>query len=137
MVKTKKRSDDESGAAGVCGQFAAEKTEKMSTNAIGVVETMGCVSALAAADAMVKAADVMLVSRELVATGLVSVTVSGDVGAVQAATDAGAEVASKIGELLSSCVIARPEPDLGTRFSLAERIEIPRVSAAPSTEIPG
>ena len=73
----------------------------MSSNAIGLIETKGYVAALAAADAMVKAANVVIVSREQVGDGLVAVTVVGDVGAVKAATEAGAETAAPVGELVS------------------------------------
>jgi microcompartment protein CcmL/EutN len=86
-------------------------------NAIGMIETKGYVAALAAADAMVKAANVTIVAREEVGDGLVSVVVNGDVGAVKAATDAGAEVVSAIGELISVHVIPRPHADLGKYFS--------------------
>jgi microcompartment protein CcmL/EutN len=84
--------------------------------ALGMVETKGYVAALAAADAMVKAATVTIVSREEVGDGLVAVVVSGDVGAVKAATEAGAETASTVGELVSVHVIPRPHPELGKHF---------------------
>ncbi len=88
----------------------------MSNNAIGMIETKGYVAALAAADAMVKAANVVIVAREEVGDGLVSVVIRGDVGAVKAATEAGAETANQIGELISVHVIPRPHQDLGTYF---------------------
>ena len=88
----------------------------MSSNAIGLIETKGYVAALAAADAMVKAANVVIVSREQVGDGLVAVTVVGDVGAVKAATEAGAETASSLGELISVHVIPRPHAELGKHF---------------------
>ena len=69
------------------------------SEALGMIETKGYVAALAAADAMVKAANVTIVSREEVGDGLVAVVVRGDVGAVKAATEAGAETASTVGEL--------------------------------------
>ena len=78
------------------------------TNALGMVETKGLVGAIEAADAMVKAANVLLVGKEQVGGGLVTVMVRGDVGAVKAATDAGAAAAEKVGELISVHVIARP-----------------------------
>jgi microcompartment protein CcmL/EutN len=87
-------------------------------NAIGMIETKGYVAALAAADAMVKAANVTIVGREEVGDGLVSVTISGDVGAVKAATEAGAETASSVGELISVHVIPRPHAELGRHFTL-------------------
>ena len=87
------------------------------SNAIGMIETKGFVAALAAADAMVKAANVVVVGREQVGDGLVAVIVNGDVGAVKAATEAGAEAASSVGTLVSVLVIPRPHPDLGKHFS--------------------
>lgn len=80
--------------------------------ALGLIETRGLVGAVEAADAMVKAANVQLVGREQVGGGLVAVMVRGDVGAVKAATDAGAVAADKIGEVLSVHVIPRPHDEL-------------------------
>lgn len=91
----------------------------MANNAIGLIETKGYVAALAAADAMVKAANVTIVGREQVGAGLVAVTVIGDVGAVKAATEAGAETASAVGELVSVHVIPRPHADLTRAFPVA------------------
>ena len=88
----------------------------MSNEAIGMIETRGFVAALAAADAMVKAANVKIVSREEVGAGLVSVVIQGDVGAVKAATEAGAETAGQVGDLISVHVIPRPHTDLGKHF---------------------
>lgn len=90
----------------------------MANQAIGMIETKGFVAALAAADAMVKAANVSIVGREQVGDGLVAVVIMGDVGAVKAATEAGAETVSQIGELISVHVIPRPHTDLGKHFSL-------------------
>jgi microcompartment protein CcmL/EutN len=87
-------------------------------NAIGMIETKGYVAALAAADAMVKAANVAIVGREQVGDGLVSVIIVGDVGAVKAATEAGAETASTVGELISVHVIPRPHAELGKNFTI-------------------
>ena len=81
------------------------------TNALGMVETRGLVAAIEAADAMVKAANVQLVGKEQVGGGLVTVMVRGDVGAVKAATDAGA-AAEKVGELVSVHVIPRPHAEV-------------------------
>ena len=78
------------------------------TNALGMVETKGLVGAIEAADAMVKAANVTLIGKEQVGAGLVTVMVRGDVGAVKAATDAGAAAAENVGELISVHVIPRP-----------------------------
>jgi ethanolamine utilization protein EutM len=88
----------------------------MAENALGMIETKGYVAALAAADAMVKAANVSIVAREEVGDGLVSVVIQGDVGAVKAATEAGAETASTVGEIVSVHVIPRPHPDLAKHF---------------------
>jgi ethanolamine utilization protein EutM len=90
----------------------------MSSNAIGMIETKGYVAALAAADAMVKAANVVIVGRDEVGDGLVAITIVGDVGAVKAATEAGAETASSIGELISVHVIPRPHGELGKFFKV-------------------
>lgn len=89
----------------------------MANNAIGMIETKGFVAALAAADAMVKAANVSIVGREQVGDGLVAVVINGDVGAVKAATEAGAEVAGQVGQLVSVHVIPRPHGDLAKHFT--------------------
>lgn len=81
-------------------------------NALGMVETKGMVGAIEAADAMVKAANVQLMGKVLVGGGLVTVTVRGDVGAVKAATDAGAAAAQRVGELISVHVIPRPHAEV-------------------------
>ena len=82
-----------------------------SSMALGMIETKGLVSAIEAADAMVKAANVNLVGKTLIGGGLVTVMVRGDVGAVKAATDAGA-AAAKVGELISVHVIPRPHEEV-------------------------
>jgi microcompartment protein CcmL/EutN len=84
----------------------------MSMEALGMVETKGLVGAVEAADAMVKAANVVLVGREYTGGGLVTVLVRGDVGAVKAATDAGAAAARRVGELVSVHVIPRPHEEV-------------------------
>ncbi|MGE4273342.1 MAG: BMC domain-containing protein [Desulfitobacterium sp.] len=81
-------------------------------NALGFIETYGLVSVLEAADAMCKAAEVELVGYENVASGLISVIVRGDIGAVKTAVEAGIQAASKVGKIYSSNVIARPHPDV-------------------------
>ena len=86
--------------------------KKMDTNSLGMIETKGLVGAIEAADAMVKSANVQLVGKEQVGGGLVTVMVRGDVGAVKAATDAGAAAAEKVGELISVHVIARPHVEV-------------------------
>ena len=84
----------------------------MAQNALGLIETKGLVGAIEAADAMVKAANVRLVGKEKVGGGYVTVMVRGDVGAVKAATDAGAAAAERVGELVSVHVIPRPHAEL-------------------------
>jgi ethanolamine utilization protein EutM len=80
--------------------------------ALGMVETKGLVGAVEAADAMVKAANVSLIGSEYIGGGLVTVMVRGDVGAVKAATDAGAAAAKRVGELVSVHVIPRPHTEI-------------------------
>ncbi|MGE5141461.1 MAG: ethanolamine utilization microcompartment protein EutM [Rudaea sp.] len=80
--------------------------------ALGMVETRGLIGSIEAADAMVKAANVTLIGSEYVGGGFVTVMVRGDVGAVKAATDAGAAAAKRIGELVSVHVIPRPHEDV-------------------------
>lgn len=82
--------------------------------ALGMVETKGLVGAVEAADAMVKAANVTIVGYEKVGFGLVTIMVRGDVGAVKAATDAGAEAAAAVGEVVSVHVIPKPHADVET-----------------------
>lgn len=79
--------------------------------AIGMIETRGLTASIEAADAMLKSADVELVGTEKIGSGLITVIVRGEVGAVKAATEAGAEAASRLGELVSVHVIARPHND--------------------------
>ena len=80
--------------------------------ALGMVETRGLVAAIEAADAMVKAANVRLIGSEKIGSGLVTVMVRGDVGAVKASVEAGAQAASRLGELVASHVIPRPHEDV-------------------------
>lgn len=84
----------------------------MANEALGMIETRGLVGAIEAADAMVKAANVTLIGKVLVGGGYVTVMVRGDVGAVKAAVDAGAEAARAVGELVSVHVIPRPHPEV-------------------------
>lgn len=79
--------------------------------ALGMIETKGLVGAIEAADAMAKSANVELIGYEKIGSGLITVMVRGDVGAVKAATDAGASAASKVGQLVSIHVIPRPHSD--------------------------
>ena len=80
--------------------------------ALGMVETRGLVAAIEAADAMVKAANVVLIGREKIGSGLVSVMVRGDVGAVKAAVEAGGNAAQALGEVIATHVIPRPHADV-------------------------
>jgi ethanolamine utilization protein EutM len=105
--------------------------------ALGMVETKGLVGAIEAADAMVKAANVVLIGSEYVGGGYVTVMVRGDVGAVKAATDAGAAAARRVGELTSVHVIPRPHEEVemilpqSNKGSFGGRSESP----APSTSL--
>lgn len=92
---------------------AKPKEEKrMAQEALGMVETRGLVASIEAADAMLKAANVTLVGTEKIGSGLVSVMVRGDVGAVNAAVEAGSASASRLGELVATHVIPRPHTDV-------------------------
>ena len=84
----------------------------MSSEALGMVETKGLIGSVEAADAMVKAANVVLIGKEYIGAGYVTVMVRGDVGAVKAATDAGAAAARRVGELVSVHVIPRPHAEV-------------------------
>ncbi len=89
-----------------------KEEKKMALEALGMVETRGLVAAIEAADAMVKAANVTLIGTEKIGSGLVSVMVRGDVGAVNAATEAGGAAAAKLGEIVAIHVIPRPHADV-------------------------
>ena len=84
----------------------------MPFEALGMIETKGLIGAVEAADAMVKTANVVLVGKEYIGAGYVTVMVRGDVGAVKAATDAGAAAARRVGELVSVHVIPRPHTEV-------------------------
>lgn len=88
-----------------------EEKRIMNNQALGMIETRGLVAVTEAADAMLKAANVELVGSEKIGSGLVTVMVRGDVGAVKAAVEAGAAVASKLGEVIATHVIPRPHTD--------------------------
>ena len=81
-------------------------------DALGMIETKGMIGAVEAADAMVKTANVVLTGKEIVGAGYVAITVRGDVGAVKAATDAGAAAARRVGELIAVHVIPAPHEDV-------------------------
>ena len=84
----------------------------MASTSIGLIETRGLTASIEAADAMLKAADVELMGTDKIGSGLVTVIVTGEVGAVKAATEAGQEAASRIGELVAVHVIPRPHQDI-------------------------
>ena len=84
----------------------------MAQEALGLIETRGLTAAIEAADAMVKAAEVVLVGTEKIGSGLVSVMVRGDVGAVKAAVESGSAAASRLGEIIAVHVIPRPHSDV-------------------------
>ena len=98
------------------GKAVAEKQAKekriMEQQALGLVETRGLVAAIEAADAMLKAANVTLVGTEKIGSGLVTVMVRGDVGAVKAAVESGTAAAQRLGEIIASHVIPRPHNDV-------------------------
>ena len=89
-----------------------EEKKIMGSQALGMIETRGSVAITEAADAMLKAADVTLVGTEKIGSGLVTVMVRGDVGAVKAAVEAGAAVAGRLGEVVATHVIPRPHEDI-------------------------
>ena len=89
--------------------------------ALGMVETRGLIAAIEAADAMVKAANVRLIGQERIGSGFVTVMVRGDVGAVKAATDAGAAAAQRVGELMSVHVIPRPHTNIDLVLPLGRK----------------
>ena len=89
-----------------------KEVKKMALEALGMVETRGLVAAIEAADAMVKAANVELIGTEKIGSGLVSVMVRGDVGAVKAAVEAGSSSAGSLGEVIATHVIPRPHGDV-------------------------
>lgn len=86
------------------------------SEAIGMIETKGYVGSVEASDAMVKAANVQLVKTVAIGGGLITVIAQGDVGSIKAAVDAGAKAAAKVGELVSSHIIARPHEELLPAF---------------------
>lgn len=115
-MATKKVTKTVAAKASETGMIKTEKiskeNEKMVQQALGLIETRGLVAAIEAADAMLKAANVELVGTEKIGSGLVSVMVRGDVGAVKAAVEAGAATASSLGEIIATHVIPRPHTDV-------------------------
>ena len=98
--------------------------------ALGMVETKGLVGAIEAADAMVKAANVTLLGKEQIGSGLVTVMVRGDVGAVKAAVEAGAAAAKRVGELYSVHVIPSPHEDVEQLLGEQPKAKAPQKAAA-------
>lgn len=92
-------------------QMPREEIKIMNNQALGMIETRGLVAVTEAADAMLKAANVELVGMEKIGSGLVTVMVKGDVGAVKAAVEAGAAIAARLGEVVATHVIPRPHED--------------------------
>lgn len=110
-VRTNHRANTAAKAAQI-NQNSHMEERKMAQEALGMVETRGLVAAIEAADAMLKAANVTLVGTEKIGSGLVTVMVRGDVGAVKASVEAGSSSASKLGELVATHVIPRPHNDV-------------------------
>ena len=109
-TKTTEKTVKAENAAPVAATIKEEK--KMSLEALGIIETRGLVAAIEAADAMLKAANVQLVGTEKIGSGLVSVMVRGDVGAVKSAVEAGQANAARLGEIIATHVIPRPHGDV-------------------------
>ena len=99
-------------AFGPPDKTTADDRRIIMAEALGMVETKGLIGSIEAADAMVKAANVVLAGKEYIGAGYVTVMVRGDVGAVKAATDAGAAAARRVGELVSVHVIPRPHAEV-------------------------
>ena len=116
-MDTKNQKAESSKAAVIAAPVAApaeikKEEKKMALEALGMVETRGLVAAIEAADAMCKAANVTLVGTEKIGSGLVTVMVRGDVGAVKASVEAGSTSAGRLGELVATHVIPRPHTDV-------------------------
>jgi microcompartment protein CcmL/EutN len=96
------------------GQYGTVREElpTVSQEALGLIETLGLIGSIEAADAMVKTANVVLIGKQYIGAGYVTVMVRGDVGAVKAATDAGAAAARRVGELIAVHVIPRPHEEV-------------------------
>ena len=97
---------------GTTNHIVHKEEKRMTQEALGMVETRGLVAAVEAADAMCKAANVTLIGTEKIGSGLVTVMVRGDVGAVKSAVESGASSASRLGELVATHVIPRPHTDV-------------------------
>ena len=111
-VATEPKGQQTTDAQAGVPEIVQVEERKMIQKAIGMIETRGLVAVTEAADAMLKAANVELVGTEKIGSGLVTVIVSGDVGAVKAAVEAGAAVAGRLGEVVATHVIPRPHADV-------------------------
>ena len=100
--------------------MAEAKIAEKKLLALGIIETRGLIASIEAADAMLKAANVELVGTEKIGSGLVTIIVQGDVGAVKAAVESGEEAASRIGEIVASHVIARPHGSISSILSFVK-----------------
>ena len=98
--------------AGTTNITIHKEEKRMAQEALGMIETRGLVAAIEAADSMLKAANVVLIGTEKIGSGLVSVMVRGDVGAVKSATEAGGAAAARLGEVVATHVIPRPHGDV-------------------------
>lgn len=118
VQRVKKASAAANAAADAAAAPAAEnivivkEEKKMAQQALGMIETRGLIASVEAADTMLKSANVELVGTEKIGSGLVSVMVRGDVGAVKSAVESGAEAAARVGELVATHVIPRPHGDV-------------------------
>ena len=110
--KTETTKNNETKAQPIVDVKPIKEEKKMALEALGMIETRGLVAAIEAADAMLKAANVQLVGTEKIGSGLVSVMVRGDVGAVKSAVEAGQANASRLGEIIATHVIPRPHGDV-------------------------
>ena len=111
-AKRQTRTAAKTTPAAVAAEENKTEVRKMAQEALGMVETRGLTAAIEAADSMCKAANVVLVGTEKIGSGLVTVMVRGDVGAVKSAVEAGASNAAKLGELVATHVIPRPHNDV-------------------------
>ena len=111
-AKRQTRTAAKTTPAAVVAEENKTEVRKMAQEALGMVETRGLTAAIEAADSMCKAANVVLVGTEKIGSGLVTVMVRGDVGAVKAATETGGAAAAKLGELVAVHVIPRPHTDV-------------------------
>jgi len=109
----------------------------MSERALGLLETRGLVAALEAADAMLKAANVICVGKEVTDAAMVTIKIVGEVGAVKAAVDAGSAAARRVGEVVSTHIIPRPDEQTeGIAYSANERARLNPAVAQPTSETP-